>query len=156
MLRMDQVHVIRHKVLVEGQSARSVARQLCISAEPVQELQASSISTISSMLLGSKKVNEIGNLLSGCGFAYGQQSLRAPRKEPSASECLLARVTPRRNHRNHRRIRQRSLVALARSRESSDLGLGKAARPRECKGREVDRVPPQWSPVPRACELAAG
>src|SRR5712691_6248720 len=31
MLRMDQVHVIRHKVLVEGRSRRQVARELGIS-----------------------------------------------------------------------------------------------------------------------------
>src|SRR5947207_766578 len=28
MLRMDQVHVIRHKVLVEGRSLRSVSREM--------------------------------------------------------------------------------------------------------------------------------
>ena len=37
MLRMDQVHVIRHKVLIEGQSARSVARQLAISRNTVRK-----------------------------------------------------------------------------------------------------------------------
>src|SRR5438046_1721547 len=31
MLRMDQVHVLRHKVLVEGVSLRKVARELGIS-----------------------------------------------------------------------------------------------------------------------------
>ena len=28
MLRMDQVHIVRHKVLVEGRTQRSVAREL--------------------------------------------------------------------------------------------------------------------------------
>jgi transposase len=37
MLRMDQVHVIRHKVLVEGQSVRSVARQLGMSRNTVRK-----------------------------------------------------------------------------------------------------------------------
>lgn len=37
MLRMNQVHVIRHKVLVEGQSARSVSRQLGISRNTVRK-----------------------------------------------------------------------------------------------------------------------
>ncbi len=37
MLRMDQVHVIRHKVKVEGQSIRSVARQLEISRNTVRK-----------------------------------------------------------------------------------------------------------------------
>ncbi len=37
MLRMDRIHVIRHKVLVEGQSARSVARQLGISRNTVRK-----------------------------------------------------------------------------------------------------------------------
>jgi transposase len=37
MLRMDQVHVIRHKVLVEGQSVRSVARQLGVSRNTVRK-----------------------------------------------------------------------------------------------------------------------
>jgi transposase len=36
MLRMDQVHVIRHKVLVEGLSARRVARQMGVSRNTVQ------------------------------------------------------------------------------------------------------------------------
>jgi transposase len=37
MLRMDQVHVIRHKVLVEGLSIRSVARQMCVSRNTVRK-----------------------------------------------------------------------------------------------------------------------
>jgi len=37
MLRMDQVHVIRHKVLVEGQSIRSVARQMGLSRNTVSK-----------------------------------------------------------------------------------------------------------------------
>ena len=37
MLRMDQVHVIRHKVLVEGQSVRSVARQMEVSRNTVRK-----------------------------------------------------------------------------------------------------------------------
>jgi transposase len=36
MLRMDQVHVIRHKVLVEGVSVRKVARDLGISRNTVR------------------------------------------------------------------------------------------------------------------------
>lgn len=35
MLRMDQVHVVRHKVLVEGQSVRSVSRQMGISRNTI-------------------------------------------------------------------------------------------------------------------------
>lgn len=37
MLRMDQVHIIRHKVLVEGQAIRSVARQLGVSRNTVRK-----------------------------------------------------------------------------------------------------------------------
>lgn len=37
MLRMDQVYVIRHKVLVEGQSQRAVARQLGLSRNTVRK-----------------------------------------------------------------------------------------------------------------------
>jgi transposase len=37
MLRMDQVHVIRHKVLVEGHSIRAVARQMGISRNTVSK-----------------------------------------------------------------------------------------------------------------------
>ncbi|KAA0254358.1 IS21 family transposase [Acidobacteria bacterium ACD] len=37
MLRMDRVHVIRHKVLVEGQSARRVARELGIARKTVSK-----------------------------------------------------------------------------------------------------------------------
>ena len=36
-MRMDQVHVIRHKVLVEGQSIRAVARQMGISRNTVSK-----------------------------------------------------------------------------------------------------------------------
>jgi len=35
MLKMDQVHVIRHKVLIEGQSARRVAREMQLSRHTV-------------------------------------------------------------------------------------------------------------------------
>jgi transposase len=37
MLRMDQVHVIRHKVLVEGQSIRSVARQMGVARNTIKK-----------------------------------------------------------------------------------------------------------------------
>jgi transposase len=37
MLRMDQVHVIRHKVLVEGQSIRRVARDMDVSRNTVRK-----------------------------------------------------------------------------------------------------------------------
>jgi transposase len=37
MLRMDQVHVIRHKVLAEGRSVRSVARELRVSRNTVRK-----------------------------------------------------------------------------------------------------------------------
>jgi transposase len=36
MLRMDEVHVVRHKVLVEGLSARKVAEQLGVSRNTVR------------------------------------------------------------------------------------------------------------------------
>jgi len=42
MLRMDQVHVIRHKVILEGVSIRAVARQMGVSRNTVRKyLQAS-------------------------------------------------------------------------------------------------------------------
>jgi transposase len=37
MLRMDQVHVVRHKILVEGQSIRSVSRQMGISRNTIRK-----------------------------------------------------------------------------------------------------------------------
>ena len=37
MLRMDQVHVVRHKVLVEGQSIRSVAREMGIGRNTIKK-----------------------------------------------------------------------------------------------------------------------
>ena len=37
---MDQVHVIRHKVLVEGRSARQVAQELRISRRTVRKYLA--------------------------------------------------------------------------------------------------------------------
>jgi transposase len=43
MLRMDQVHVIRHKVLVEGQSVRSVARQMEVSRNTVRKYLSLSV-----------------------------------------------------------------------------------------------------------------
>jgi hypothetical protein len=43
MLRVDQVHVVRHKVLVEGCSQRQVARELGIARETVRKYLAESI-----------------------------------------------------------------------------------------------------------------
>ena len=37
MLRMDQVHVVRHKVLVEGRTQRAVARELAIARVTVRK-----------------------------------------------------------------------------------------------------------------------
>jgi transposase len=45
MLRMDQVHVIRHKVLVEGLSARRVAREMGVSRNTVQRYLAQAAPT---------------------------------------------------------------------------------------------------------------
>jgi transposase-like protein len=42
MLRMDQVHVIRHKVLREGASIRRVARELGLSRNTVSNYLAES------------------------------------------------------------------------------------------------------------------
>lgn len=42
MLRMDQVHVIRHKVLIEGQSIRRVAREIGLSRLTVRKYLDSS------------------------------------------------------------------------------------------------------------------
>jgi transposase-like protein len=47
MLRMDQVHVIRHKVLIEKQSIRRVARELGVSRNTIDKylLQAEPVRT---------------------------------------------------------------------------------------------------------------
>src|SRR3712207_3625280 len=37
MLRMDQVHVIRHKVLVEGRSIRSIAREMGVGRNTIKQ-----------------------------------------------------------------------------------------------------------------------
>ncbi len=42
MLRMDQIHVVRHKVLVEKQSVRAVARELKMSRNTVRKYVGSS------------------------------------------------------------------------------------------------------------------
>jgi predicted transcriptional regulator len=42
MLRVDQVHVIRHKVLVEGKSARQVAREMGVSRNTICKYLAQS------------------------------------------------------------------------------------------------------------------
>ena len=36
MLKVEQVHVIRHKVLVEGESQRKVAREMGVSRNTVK------------------------------------------------------------------------------------------------------------------------
>jgi predicted transcriptional regulator len=43
MLRVDQVHVIRHKVLVEGRSQRQVAKEFGISRVTVRKYLAESV-----------------------------------------------------------------------------------------------------------------
>ena len=43
MLRVDQVHVVRHKVLVEGCSQRQVARELGIARDTVRKYLTESI-----------------------------------------------------------------------------------------------------------------
>jgi Helix-turn-helix domain of resolvase len=49
MLRVDQVHVVRHKVLVEGQGIRTVAREMGISRNTVRRYLAVSEPVRSSM-----------------------------------------------------------------------------------------------------------
>ena len=67
MLRMDQVHVVRHKILVEGQSIRSVSRQMSISrntirkylkvSEPVRVVRQKKPSPVAEMI--APRVEEI-------------------------------------------------------------------------------------------------
>jgi len=67
MLRMDQVHVIRHKVLVEGQSIRSVTRQMAIGCntikkylkmpEPVRVVRQKKLSPVKEMV--APRIDEI-------------------------------------------------------------------------------------------------
>lgn len=67
MLRMDQVHVVRHKILVEGRSIRSVSRQMSISrntirkylkvSEPVRVTRQKKPSPVMEMI--SPRVDEI-------------------------------------------------------------------------------------------------
>ena len=58
MLRMDQVHVIRHKVLLEGQSVRSVARQLGISRNTVRKYLEESVPARQEVLARCRPVLE--------------------------------------------------------------------------------------------------
>jgi transposase len=37
MLRMDQVYVVRHKALVEGQSIRSIAREMGVGRNTIKK-----------------------------------------------------------------------------------------------------------------------
>jgi predicted transcriptional regulator len=59
MLRMDQVHVIRHKVLREGASIRQVARELGLSRN-----------TVSKYLDESVPVKDRGRLAAGRRSAF--------------------------------------------------------------------------------------
>ena len=53
MLRMDQVHVVRHKVLVEGRTQRSVARELGLSRTTVSKYVEQAMRSVLAIIVSS-------------------------------------------------------------------------------------------------------
>jgi transposase len=61
MLRMDQVHVIRHKVLVEGQSIRSVAREMGVGRNTIKKYLKMSEPVV--RVVGQKKSSPVKEMV---------------------------------------------------------------------------------------------
>jgi len=113
MLRMDQVHVVRHKILVEGQSIRSVSRQMSISrntirkylkvSEPVRVVRQKKPSPVAEMI--APRVEEI--LAEWRGRTTAKQRITATRVHRQlVEEGYEVGVTTVRNYLREKRRRQ--------------------------------------------------
>ncbi len=77
---MDQVHVVRHKVLVEGRSTRAVAREMDMSRNTVKKYleQAAPVRVET----GPRARRFWRRCLSGCSSCW-----KSPRNGPAASSA---------------------------------------------------------------------
>ncbi len=80
MLRMDQVHVIRHKVLIEGRSRRSVAREMRVSRNTVRKyLRVSAPRRVESQPRARPVLEEVAPRLEELVEEWAQRTTRKQR-----------------------------------------------------------------------------
>jgi transposase len=85
---MDHVHVIRHKVLVEGRGIRAVAREMRVSRNTVRKY-----------LLESEPVRKAGKSKSRQVYARAQARIETLLEEWSGRTTAKQRITGTRLHR---------------------------------------------------------
>ena len=135
MLRMDQVHVVRHKVLVEGRSQRAVARELGLARVTVRKYLDQAVPVRKEARPRPRPVWEavasrVQALLVESGqWTGGKQQLTATRLHA----LLVAEGHARRRHR--RQGRGRGVEAAApRGLRAADVSTGRSGRGRLLRG----------------------
>ncbi len=79
MLRMDQVHVIRHKVLVEGRSRREVAAAMGVSRNTVRKYVEQSEPTFPKVLRGRPVLERVRARLDELIEDWGKRTTKKQR-----------------------------------------------------------------------------
>lgn len=120
MLRMDQVHVIRHKVLVEGRSQRSVAVELGVSRNTVRKyLEESAPARVERRPRGRRVLERVGGRLQELLEEWSRRTTRKQRLTGSRLHrqlieegFVVGMTTVREYFREWKRQRQEAYIPL--------------------------------------------
>ena len=154
---MDQVHIVRHKVLVEGRSQRAVARELGLArvtvrkyleeAVPLRKVAAAPASA------GVGRGRRAG--AGGAGRLGAVDGRQAATDGHAAARTAGGRGAPR--GRDHRQGRGRRVEAAApRGFRAPDVSAGRSGRGRLLRGvGRRRRDPPEGVALPDAADVPA-
>ena len=152
---MDQVHVVRHKVLVEGRSQRQVARELGISRITVGNTSTEAVPIRREARPRARPVwDEVGRAGGGVAGRLGAVDGRqAAADGHAAARVAGGRGAPRR--RDGRQRGGRGVEAAApRGLRAADVSAGRSRRGRLLRGAgRCRRDPPEGVALPDAADV---
>ena len=153
---MDQVHVVRHKVLVEGRSQRAVARELGLARVTVRKYleQAAPVRKAEAAPRPRPVWDAVGRAGAGAAGRVGAVDGRqAAADRHAAARAAGGRGAPRRRDRRQGRGR-RVEAAAPRGLRAADVSAGRSGRGRLLRGAgRRRRDAPEGVALPDAADV---